>query len=177
MTEFGREYGEGLYALCREEGIEKPCLEELQALQAAFKENGAFLQLLANMTLSKEERVRIVQDTLGGQVHTYVLNFIKILVERGAVHAFSECVKACQEAYNRDHRVAEAEVTTASPLNAEQKEKLIQKLRQMSGREVVLKEKIDPSVLGGVLLEMDGKRYDNTVLNRLKTIRQAMAGE
>lgn len=177
MTEFGREYGEGLYALCREEAMEQPCLQELKTLDAAFRENGEFLRLLANMTLGKEERVRIVQDTLGGQIHPYVLNFIKILVERGAIHSFSECVKAYQEAYNRDHRVAEAEVTTASPLNAGQKEKLIQKLRQMSGREVVLKEKIDPSVLGGVLLEMDGKRYDNTVQGRLKSIRQAMAGE
>ncbi|MBR6185771.1 MAG: ATP synthase F1 subunit delta [Clostridia bacterium] len=177
MTEFGREYGEGLYALCREEAIENPCLEELHTLQAAFRDNAAFLHLLANMTLSKEERVRIVDDTLKGQIHAYVLNFIKILVERGAIHSFPDCVKAYQESYNRDHQVAEAEVTTASPLNAEQKEKLLQKLRQISGREVALKEKIDPSVLGGVLLEMDGKRYDNTVQNRLKTIRRAMAGE
>lgn len=177
MTEFGREYGEGLYALCREEAIDAACLEELHALNTAFRENGDFLRLLANMTLSKEERVKIVEDTLGGRVRQYVLNFIKILVERGAIHAFSECVSAYQEAYNRDHQVAEAEVTTAVKLSEDQKEKLIRKLKQMSGREVVLKEKIDPSVLGGVLLEMDGKRYDNTVLSRLNSIRQVMAGD
>ena len=177
MTEFGREYGEGLYALCREEGIDASCLEELRVLNASFRENPAFLSLLSNMTLSKEERVKIADDALHGSVHAYVLNFLKILVERGAAHAFSECVKAYQEAYNRDHQVAEAEATTASPLTAGQKEKLIEKLKKISGREVVLKEKIDPSVLGGVLLEMDGKRYDNTVRGRLNAIRQAMAGE
>ena len=177
MTEFGREYGEGLYALCREERMEADVLNEIHALSQAFGENSAFLHLLANMSLSKEERVKIVDDTLDGKIHEYVLNFIKILVERGAIHEFSECVKAYQASYNRDHQVAEAEVTTAKPLTDGQKTKLIEKLRSMSSREVVIKEKIDPSVLGGILLEMDGKRYDNTVLNRLKTIRQAMAGE
>ena len=177
MTEFGREYGEGLYALCREERMEDAVLDEIHALSQAFGENGAFLHLLANMSLSKEERVKIVDDTLNGKIHEYVLNFIKILVERGAIHEFSECADAYQACYNREHGVVEAEVTTAQPLNEQQREQLIQKLQSMSGKEVVIKEKVDASVLGGVLLQMDGKRYDNTVAHRLQAIRQAMAGQ
>ena len=177
MTEFGREYGEGLYALCAEEKIEKDSLQALTALGDAFKSNDQFIKLLSNMALSKEERVKIADDTFRGQIHEYLLNFIKILVERGAMYEFPECVKAYQECYNREHRVVEAEVTTAKPLTEEQKEKLLQRLKEMSGREVVIKEKIDPSILGGVLLQMDGKRYDNSVLYRLKTIRQAISGE
>ena len=73
--------------------------------------------------------------------------------------------------------MVEAEVTTAQPLNERQREQLIQKLQTMGGKEVVIKEKVDASVLGGVLLQMDGKRYDNTVAHRLQAIRQAMAGE
>ena len=177
MTEFGREYGEGMYALCREEKIEKSVLQELSALSDAFRADPAFIHLLANMSLSKDERVGIVDKALKGQAHPYVLNFVKLLVERGAVQEFFECVKAYRDGYNRDHQVLEAEVTAARPLTEEQKRKLTEKLRGISGREVVIKEKIDPSLIGGIVLNMDGKRYDNTVLGRLKTIRQAMAGE
>ncbi len=177
MTEFGREYGEGLYALCAEEKIERDVLEEVQALKESFRENGDFLRLLGNMTLGKEQRVAIVDDTLKGSVHEYVLNFIKLLVERGAMHEFAECADAYRACYNREHGVVEAEVTTAHPLGESQRAKLIGKLQSMTGREVVIKEKVDPSVLGGVLLQMDGKRYDNTVVHRLKAIQQAMAGE
>ena len=53
----------------------------------------------------------------------------------------------------------------------------IDKLKKLTGKEIVVKEKIDPSVLGGVLLQMDGKRYDNTVRHRLAAIKQTMAGE
>ena len=177
MTEFGREYGEGLYALCAEEKIERDALKEMRTLKAVLRDNADFIRLLSNMTLSKQERVSIVDAAFKGNVHEYVLNFLKILVERGAAHAFSECADAFEAAYNREHGVVQAEVTVAQPLNEDQKKKLVARLQAMTGREVVVKEKIDPSVLGGVLLQMDGKRYDNTVLHRLNAIKQAMAGE
>ena len=177
MTEFGREYGDGLYALCAEEKIEKDVLAEIRCLRDAFRENPDFLRLLGNMSLGKAERVAIVDQTLKGQVHPYVLNFIKILVERGSVQAFPECVQAYTESYNSDHKVIEAEVTTAQALNEGQRSRLIARLAAMTGKEVVLKEKVDASVVGGVLLQMDGKRYDNTVKQRLQAIKQAMMGE
>ena len=177
MTEFGREYGEGLYTLCAEEKLDQAVLEEVQAIGKAFRENEAFLHLLGNMSMSKEERVRIVDETFKGQIHEYTLNFLKILVERGAIHAFSECAAAYQESYFRDHQVAVAEVTTANALNEAQRKKLIDKLKKLTGKEIVIKEKIDPSVLGGVLLQMDGKRYDNTVRHRLAAIKQTITEE
>ena len=71
----------------------------------------------------------------------------------------------------------EAEVTTARPLDDDQRARLMARLREMTGKDVSLKEKIDPSVMGGVLLTLDGRRYDNTVRHRLQAIRQAMIGE
>ena len=121
MTDLSREYGDGLYALCAEEGIAKEVLEQLQALKACFDEQPDFCRLLSNMSLSKQERVGIVDRTLRGQVHPYVLNFLKILCERGALHAFSGCEQAYREQYNRDHGVTEACVTTSAPLTEEQK--------------------------------------------------------
>lgn len=177
MTEFGREYGEGLYALCAEEKIDLDVQKELLSLRQIFRENEDFVKLLGNMTLSKEERVAIADAAFTGQVHEYVLNFIRILVERGSIHEFSECVSAYQDCYNRDHQVAVAEVTTAKPLNDTQRKQLIARLRQMTGKEIEIKEKIDPSVMGGVLLNMDGKRYDNTVRSRLTAIKQTMSEE
>lgn len=177
MTEFGREYGGGLYALCAEEKIEQGVLEQMQCLKDEFRQNPDFVRLLSNMSLTKQERVSIVDGALRGQIHDYLLNFLKLLVERGAVHAFDDCLLAFAEQYNSDHQVAEAEVTTARPLDEAQRKKLMDKIRGMTGKELVLKEKVDASVLGGVLLQLDGKRYDNTVRHRLDAIKQTMIGE
>jgi F-type H+-transporting ATPase subunit delta len=177
VTDLSREYGDGLYALCMEEGIAKDVLEQLQALKNCFDEQPDFCRLLSNMSLSKQERVEIVDKTLRGQVHPYVLNFLKILCERGALHEFSGCEQAYRERYNHDHGVTEAVVTTCLPLTEDQRRKLLVKLGSMTGNRIDLYEKVDPQVLGGVLLEMNGKRYDSTLRCRLQSIHQALAGK
>ena len=177
MTELAREYGDGLYALAEEENLTAGVLEQMQALKACFREQPDFLRLLSNMSLSKEERVRILDGALRGQVHPYVLNFLKILCERGALSEYEGCVAAYTALYNQAHGITEASVTTAAPLGNDQRKRLVEKLSAMTGRTVVLSEKVDPALLGGVLLEMNGKRYDNTVRRRLDGIRSAMAGE
>ena len=174
MTEFGSVYGEGLYELCAEEHIDQDVLGELRELKTVFHVHPEFLRLLSNMSLSKEERVHIADQALQGQVHPYVLNFLKILVERGAATAFDECEAAYAECYNRDHRATVADVTVAKPLSKQQRADLLEKLKAMSGKDVEIRETVDPAVMGGVLLTMDGKRYDNTVRQRLDAIKQAL---
>lgn len=177
MTELAREYGDGLYALCAEEKLDARALEELAALKGVFRQEKDFFRLLSNMSLSKEERVGILDHTLRGQVHPYLLNFLKILCERGALGEFEGCESAFRENYNRDHGVLEAQATTGAPLDDAQRKRLTEKLHAMTNREIYLSEKVDPSVIGGVLLEMDGKRYDSTLRGRLMQIRAKMTGD
>lgn len=177
MTELAREYGDGLYALAMEEKIAGDVLSQLQTLKAAFREEPDFLRLLGNMSLSREERVGILDRTFRGQVHPYVLNFLKILCERGALGEFAGCEEAYRQRYNQDHQVVEAVVTTAQPMTSVQRAQLLQKLQHMTGKQVSMTEKLDASVMGGVLLEMNGQRYDNTVRHRLAAIHQAMVGQ
>ena len=177
MTELAKEYGAGLYQLAAEENASEQVLEQMRTLRGCFKEQPQFLRLLSNMALSKEERVGIIDAAFRGQVHPYLLNFIKILCERGALGEFAGCEEAFRELYNKDNGVVEALVTTGEKLSEDQRERLIEKLNAMTGKQIDLLEKVDPKVVGGVLLEMNGQRYDNTVRHRLESIRRAMVGE
>ena len=174
MTELAREYGDGLYALTEEEKISEEVLNQLLSLKALFREQPDFVRLLGNMSLSKEERVKILDTVLRGQVHPYLLNFLKILCERGALTEYEGCLAAFKTLYNQAHGIVEATVTTAVALDDEQRARMTEKLSSMTGKQVVLNEKVDASVVGGVLLEMNGQRYDNTLRNRLKSIHSAM---
>jgi len=84
VTELAKEYGAGLYQLAAEENASAQILDQMRTLRGCFKEQPQFLRLLSNMALSKEERVGIIDTAFRGQVHPYMLNFLKILCERGA---------------------------------------------------------------------------------------------
>ena len=171
MTEVGNVYGEALYSLAREEGLSKAILMELKTLDVCFTQEPDFLRLLGAPNLPKAERCKIVDDSFRGKVAPYILNFLKILTEKGYVRHFHACVQAYRELYNQDNGILPVTAVTASPMNKKQMTALTEKLNRITGKHVELENKLDPAVLGGVRLDYDGKRVDDTVSHRLDAIR------
>ncbi len=170
MTQIGSVYGEALYGLAREEGLEKTVLEELKVLNESFSREVGFLKLLSAPNLSKEERCKIIDDCFRDKVHGYVLNFLKILTEKGYIRRFSECVEAFRQLYNADHGILCVTAVTAVALTEAQTAKLCAKLSGITGKTIDLTNRVDPACIGGVRLDYDGKRLDDTVSHRLDAI-------
>ena len=170
MTQIGSVYAQALYSLAREEGLDAQILGELKVLDQGFAQAPEFLRLLASPNLSKEERCGIVDNSFRGKVHPYVLNFLKILTEKGYTRYFSDCRKAYQSLYNADHGILVVTAVTAVPLNKEQSAKLLAKLSRITGKVIELENRVDPTCLGGVRLDYDGIRVDDTVTHRLESI-------
>ena len=171
MTQVGSVYGEALYSLALEEKLSAQILEELSVLELSFRAEPDFIRLLGTPNLSVQERCKILDDSFRGKVHAYVLNFLKILTEKGYMRHFFDCCKAYEESYNRDNGILPVIAITAVPLDPAQAEKLTAKLCQITGKQVKLNNRVDPQVLGGVRLDYDGKRLDDTVSHRLDAVR------
>ena len=171
MTQVGSVYGEALYTLALEENLSAAIAEELSALEQAFRAEPDFIRLLGTPNLSVQERCNILDDSFRGKVQPYVLNFLKILTEKGYMRHFFDCCKAFEECYNRDNGILPVTAITAVSLNPAQAEKLTAKLCQITGKQVKLHNRVDPEVLGGVRLDYDGKQLDDTVSHRLDAVR------
>ena len=85
MTETAKMYGGSLYDLAAEEGLEPRILGELDEVQQLLKQNPDYLRLLSTPRIPKKERCGLLDEALRGQVHLYVLNFLKILCENGTL--------------------------------------------------------------------------------------------
>ena len=176
MTELAREYGAGLYELAAEDNLREEICEQLDVLVECFRKEPDFLRLLGTYGIPLEERFSVLEDVLRGQVHPYILNFMKILCERGAIFAFAECAQYYRRRYNEDFGIGEAYVATAAPLSREQAEALRKKLESISGKKIRMFESVDPKLLGGVRVELDGHRLDNTIQTRLEQLRRSLTG-
>ena len=170
MTQVGSVYGEALYDLARSENLDETILKELDVLAKSFDAEPDFIKLLGTPSLSKEERCRILDDSFRGKVQPYVLNFLKILTEKGYMRHFSHCCDAYRECYNRHHGILVVTAVTAVALTAAQQARLTEKLNGITGKTIDLRNRVDPDVLGGVRLDYDGKRLDDTVAHRLNAI-------
>lgn len=160
-------YAQALYSLAAEESASEAVLQQLEALSASFGQEPAFLKLLSAPNISKDERRNILDESFRQHVHPYVLNFLKLLTDKGHIGLFSDCCKQYKKQYNLDHNILEVRAVSAVALTEPQRHKLTQKLSSVTGKTIVLSAAVDPSVLGGIRLDYDGMRLDGTVQNRL----------
>lgn len=170
MTQVGIQYGQALYDLAASQCLTEEILQQMQTLNQSFSQEPAFLRLLGTPNLSKEERCAVLDKSFRGQVHPYVLNFLKILTQKGYARYFSDCCKTYEDQYNMEHGILPVEAVTAVSLTQAQEERLIQKIQSITGKTVALSQRVDPACLGGVRLHYDGKQVDGTVKNRLDTM-------
>ena len=174
MTGLAREYGEGLYELARDEDLGLLIFTQLDDISALLKQQPAFIRLLCSRAVERPKRLAIIDETFSGRAHPYVVNFMKLLVEKEHFDAFLLCAQWFHQRYNEDNGIVEAHVTSAVALEKEELAALRVKLAHIAGRQVKLITSVDASLIGGVRVEMDGRRYDNTIQDRLGRLKRSL---
>lgn len=172
MTGAG-EYGRALFLLCEEEKSTERVLDELDALSKLLKQNPTYTKLLDTPAVVKEERLSLIEEAFSS-FDENLKNLIKILAEARYTHLLPEVRAAFDDAYFEARGILRAEAITAVALTAEQCARLTSKLESKTGKKVILKNKIDSSTLGGVILRYGGVQLDGSVKTRLDKFEEAL---
>ena len=175
MTTATSLYGQSLYDLAAEEGLSKEIMNEMEAVEAIFKENPDYITLLLEPSIPRRERLGLLGEAFKDQLHPYLMNFLMILLENNLLRGFGSCCRTFRTAYNKDNGIAEATVTSAVALSEAQADALRSKREAMSGKTVHLRQKVDSGVLGGLRVEIEGKLLDGTVMGRLADLRKKVS--
>ena len=170
MTQAANTYAQALYDLAKDENLGKTILEELAVLKDIFAQNPQYSKLLSAPDIPKQERCGVLDEAFRGKVHPYVLNFMKILTEKGYIRQFPDCCDAYRGYYNEDNGILVVKAVSAVALSEEQKQKLTAKLEATTGKKIDLQCSVDAAALGGLRLSYDGKLVDGTVKTRLDSI-------
>ena len=175
MTQVGSVYGQALYDLAKSEDLDEAIWQELSTLDHCFTaEEPDFIRLLSTPNLNKDERCQILDDCFRGKIQPYLLNFLKILTEKGYMRHFSHCCAAYRQLYCQDHNILSVNATAAVALTQQQSQRLTQKLMAITGKNVDLCVRVDPTVMGGIRLDYDGTQLDDTLQHRLDDISKLL---
>ena len=167
-------YGGALYDLAREESLEQQILSELHEVSDLFRQNPDYARLLMEPSIEKQERTRLIDEAWNGSVHPYTLNFMKLLCDNGTISALPDCFQAFRSRYNRDHGIIDVRAVSAIALNADQTKRLREKLEARCKKQVELTVQVDPSLLGGIRLELPDRQLDGSVQHHLNQIQQLL---
>jgi len=174
MTDVSREYAVALYALAAERDQQKETAEALKEVAACFEEQPEFLELLSSPALPADQRTAAMEAAFGGRVPELVLSFLGVLCRSRHIRQFSACVTEYQALYREAGGIVAATATSAVALTEEQKDRLKKQLETKTGRTVELTCRVDPTLLGGLTVSVDGKVIDGSLKRRLREIKEVM---
>ena len=173
-TEVAKVYGEALWSLAADEGLEERFLTELRQLGITAQQNPGYLAMLASPALPAEARKQYVTDAWTGNLHSDLVHFLCVLIDHGRVLSLSAIIEEYEALYRESRHISVAQVTSATPLSDAQRESLRLRLEKKSGGRVELVCRTDPALLGGLRVEMGGYRYEGTARARLDELRRRL---
>ena len=167
------EYGNALFLLAKEENTQDAVKEDLDIIHLALKANPDYVKLLDTPALSKSEKLTLIDKSFSSLQYS-VVNLLKILCEKHLVYSFSDVCSTYSQLYDEHNGIERVEAVTAVALTCAQKDKLKEKLASMTGKKIVLKNTVNPEILGGVMLRYSGIQLDGSVKSRLDAFARSL---
>lgn len=177
MTDTGKEYASALFSLAEENGELQSVFGELGEIKRLFDENPEYRDFLMSPGIPKKERTDNLEKLLSGSFGSTVTSFMCVLCMNGAVGAFGKVYSEYRDMYNLLTGRKTAKITSASELDDGQKARIIAALGKKYGGTIEAEFVTDPSVLGGVIVDCDGKITDGSLRTKLKNIEQSVSQE
>lgn len=124
--------------------------------------------------ISSDQKRKVLENSLGSQIDQKLLHFLLFLLEKGRIKHLPEIAKGYHRLVKESLGILEANLITAVPLEREDREALHQKLEKTYQKKVEIKERIDPQIMGGIILVLANQVIDWSIRNKLARLKEKL---
>ena len=174
MTTTSREYAEALFELAVQANVTQETSEGVETVISALMQMPEYRALLASPAISKEERLNALNTAFRGKIPDILLAILRMMVSRGHVSALSGMARDYEELARGYRGESMAVVTSAVPLKEAETVVLREKLEKKLARKITLQCQVNPDLIGGIRVEVDGRVIDGSIRNKLDEIKEVM---
>src|SRR5215210_2552679 len=168
-----RIYASALFGAAKEQDRVSQVREELTDFVAATREVPELRALLENPEIDQRAKQAALGELLAGG-EELVRNFLLLAIEKGRGAELAEIVEEFEALVAADERRLEVELTTAYELADDEAKQILDQIERRSGRQIEARRRVDPSLIGGFVLQAGSLRVDASVRGRLDRLRQQL---
>ena len=172
-----RTYAKGLFLAAKETAGIGPVREELEALADLFHREPAFFEFFCSPVISGHEKKKVARAVLDGRIRRETLHFLLVLIDKGRTRHFDRILQQYVHLQNESEGFTSGLVYSASPLAPERIVAFEERTGALLSKKVKLRNRIDPSLLGGVRIFVDGKMIDDSVKKRLEDLMETLQAQ
>ena len=167
-------YARALFEAAKDQGRLDEVREELGDFMATVADVPELRNLLRNPQLDPRARRATLEDLLG-ESEELVRNFLLVVAEKGRAGQLEEIYREFERLVAAEERRLRVELTTAFELSDDDARGIVKQIEDASGQQVEATRKVDPSLIGGLVLQAGSLRVDASVRGRLNRLRQELA--
>jgi len=174
LSKINVRYAKALFSLGKERGEIMTLHKEISGIYNLCRESEDFTRLLNNPIISTSQKREIFQEIFKESVSELTLQFVLLVADN---HREPELPGICRnfiDMVRADQGIMPASVTTAEKLSEATLERVRQSLVKETGKEIELTEKVNPGIIGGLILRIEDLQYDGSIVTQLKKIRAAL---
>ncbi|MFL6202457.1 MAG: ATP synthase F1 subunit delta [Thermoanaerobaculia bacterium] len=165
-----RLYSRSMLQIAEERGEADSLLEELNGLIDYLDRNPELERFLASPLVDEEDRADLLERAFRGKASDLLVDGLQIANRKGRLGL----LRGIAEGYRIEHRelrgMIDAHVRTAVPLSEPLRAKVREAVARHTGKQPVLFEKVDPSLIGGIVIEVGGEKIDGSLARRIREL-------
>lgn len=166
-------YAKALFDLASETGKVDQVQADLHTVQQANQ--GELKTLLGSPVISSDKKTSIFEAVFAKHVQPITASFFKLIFHKGRAVAIKDIIEAYFDKYRVHKGIKVVEMTTAVSVSEEVKQAIVKELqnnKMLAGKTIELKEKVDASIIGGLVLQVDDKLFDASIKHDLQFIKR-----
>lgn len=169
-----RRYALALYEVAERKGKVEEYLQEGREIIELIKNNQEISKILKHPQISTSKKKKIFIEIFKGKINDELLSFILLLIEKDRILYMEEKFREMEKIHLEKQNILVANVETVIVLNENQRKKLIEKLEKKYNKTIILKEKIDKALIGGVYVRVGDDVIDGSIRSKFEEIKKAV---
>lgn len=168
-------YADALFGAAAEADAVEAVAADLEQFRRAAAESDELGAVLRNPEVDLRRRKAVVA-ALTESAHPLVGSFLQVLIDRGRIGELQQIAEGFAARVHRGEGLMEVHAITAVPMPPDLRDLIHKRLEQKTGQRVELTESVDPEIIGGLVLEVEGAAVDASLRRRIEDLRAALRG-
>ncbi len=166
-------YAKSLLDLAQEQGKLEEVFSDMKLLDNICKTNREFANVLKSPIIKEDKKNQIITSVTEGRINSLTASFIKLLGTKSRESNLPEIISAFIQQYNEAKGIHKVKLTTAIEISAEMKNAFINRIKTSEGiKNIELQTVVDEDIVGGFILEMEGKLADGSIRRDLNDVQK-----
>jgi F-type H+-transporting ATPase subunit delta len=127
--------------------------------------------VLRNPQVESSVKAQVMEDMVGDADDELLSNFLRLVAEKGRIGEIEEIAREFDRLVALDERRLNVELTTAIELSEDEAQGIVKQIEKATGRTVEAERRVDPNLIGGLVLQADSLRVDASVRGRIERLR------